>query len=128
MWHAVGIEVPKPEMVVATRPSGERWTVVSDERGVRMLVTRLLKEPPELIVLEATDGYELLRMAALVRRSDPLTHTASTYPTWLDRYVDECTTRVRRDRAHPRQTCSMLRVASVLLDFEIHRIALLPSL
>jgi|GEM_PF-4450577 len=31
----VGIDVAKAELVVAVRPSGERWTVANDERGVR---------------------------------------------------------------------------------------------
>ncbi len=61
----IGIDVAKAELVVAARPSGERWTVANDERGVRTLVERLRAEAPELIVLEATGGYELLCVAAL---------------------------------------------------------------
>ena len=62
----IGIDVAKSELVVAARPSGERWTVANDERGVRALVERLGVAAPELIVLEATGGYELLCVAALV--------------------------------------------------------------
>ena len=61
----IGIDVAKAELVVATRPAQERWTVANDERGTRTLVERLLQQPPELIVLEATGGYELLCVAAL---------------------------------------------------------------
>jgi transposase len=61
----VGIDVAKAELVVGTRPADERWTVANDERGVRTLVERLRVTPPELIVLEATGGYELLCVAAL---------------------------------------------------------------
>ena len=61
----IGIDVSKAELVVATRPGGERWTVANDERGMQTLVERLQREPPELIVLEATGGYELLAVAAL---------------------------------------------------------------
>jgi transposase len=68
----VGIDVAKAELVVAARPSGERWTVTNDERGVRTLVDRLLKEEPELIVLEATGGYELLSVAGLAAASLPV--------------------------------------------------------
>ena len=50
----IGINVAKAELVVAARPSGERWTVANDEHGVRTLVDRLPTVPPELIVLEAT--------------------------------------------------------------------------
>ena len=61
----IGIDVAKAELVVAARPSGERWTVANDERGVRTLAERFRREVPELIVLEATGGYELLCVAAL---------------------------------------------------------------
>lgn len=68
----VGIDVAKAELVVAVRPSGERWTVANDERGVRALVERLRQESPTLIVLEATGGYELLCVAGLVAAPLPV--------------------------------------------------------
>ena len=34
----VGIDVAKAELVIAVRPSGERWSVSNDERGVGPLV------------------------------------------------------------------------------------------
>jgi transposase len=40
----IGIDVAKAELVVAARPSGERWTVANDERGIRTLVERLKRE------------------------------------------------------------------------------------
>lgn len=42
----IGIDVAKAELVLATRPNGERWTVANDERGVRTLVERLRVEAP----------------------------------------------------------------------------------
>jgi transposase len=68
----VGIDVAKAELVVATRPNGERWTVENDERGLRTLVERLRRDVPELIVLEATGGYELLCVAALAAVQFPV--------------------------------------------------------
>jgi len=68
----VGIDVAKAELVIAVRPSGERWTVVNDERGVRTLADRLRAERPELVVLEATGGYELLCVGALVAAGLPV--------------------------------------------------------
>ena len=50
----VGIDVAKGELVVAVRPSGERWTVANDEAGVRELVERVGALDPELVVCEAT--------------------------------------------------------------------------
>jgi transposase len=68
----VGIDVAKAELVVATRPAGERWMVENDERGVRTLVERLRGDAVELVVLEATGGYELLCVAALAAASLPV--------------------------------------------------------
>lgn len=68
----VGIDVAKAEVVVATRPGAERWTVANDERGMRTLVDRLQRDRPELIVLEATGGYELLGVAALAAAGLPV--------------------------------------------------------
>ena len=68
----IGIDVAKAELVIAVRPSGERWTVANDERGVKTLVDRLTREPSDLIVLEATGGYELLCVAALAAAALPV--------------------------------------------------------
>ena len=68
----VGIDVAKAELVVAIHPTQERWTVANDARGVRTLVERLRAVPPTLIVLEATGGYELLAVAALVAAALPV--------------------------------------------------------
>ena len=68
----VGIDVAKGELVVATRPAGERWTVENDERGVRTLVERLRRDATELVVLEATGGYELVCVAALAAAKLPV--------------------------------------------------------
>lgn len=61
----IGIDVAKAELVMAARPAQERWTVANNERGLRTLVQRLRQQTPELIVMEATGGYELLCVAAL---------------------------------------------------------------
>lgn len=68
----VGIDVAKAELVVSTQPTEERWTVTNDERGVRTLVERLRSLEPQLVVLEATGGYELLCVAALAAAGLPV--------------------------------------------------------
>jgi len=68
----VGIDVAKAELVVSVRPTMERFTVANDERGVRTLVERLRAIGPQLIVLEATGGYELLGVAALAAAALPV--------------------------------------------------------
>jgi transposase len=68
----VGIDVAKAELVVGVRPSGERWTEANDEAGVRALAQRLTALGPELVVLEATGGYELLAAAGLAAAGLPV--------------------------------------------------------
>jgi hypothetical protein len=61
----IGIDVAKAELEVAVRPSGDRWTATNEAGGIRELVARLTTLGPELIVLEATGGYELAVVGAL---------------------------------------------------------------
>jgi transposase len=68
----IGIDVAKAELVVSTLPLGERLTVTNDERGVQTLVGHLAAKAPTLIVLEATGGYELLVVSALVSAGQPV--------------------------------------------------------
>jgi transposase len=68
----VGIDVAKAELVISVLPVGERFTVANDERGIRTLVDRLRAISPQLVVLEATGGYELLCAAALAAAALPV--------------------------------------------------------
>jgi transposase len=61
----VGIDVSKATLDVAHLPSGETWTESNDEAGIGRLVARLQAMGPELAVLEATGGYEVLVATAL---------------------------------------------------------------
>jgi transposase len=54
----VGIDVSKQSLDVAIRPTGERFSVNNDDAGIKRLTRVLRKQPPQLIVLEATGGYE----------------------------------------------------------------------
>lgn len=68
----VGLDVAKAELVVAVRPSGEQWTLANDEAGVQALAERLRVVQPTLIVCEATGGYELLSVGALLAAGLPV--------------------------------------------------------
>lgn len=67
----VGIDVSKDRLDVAIRPGGERFAVLRDEAGLADLVKRLQAVKPELVVLEATGGYEQVVLAALVSAGLP---------------------------------------------------------
>jgi transposase len=68
----VGIDVAKADLVISVQPTEERWTAANDERGVRTVVERLRALAPQLIVLEATGGYELLCVAGLAAAALPV--------------------------------------------------------
>jgi transposase len=68
----VGLEVVKAGLGVALRPSGERWTVANDERGVAELVARLRTVHPTVIVAEATGGFEREAVTALAAAGLPV--------------------------------------------------------
>jgi transposase len=68
----VGIDVAKAQLDIALRPLGERWAVTNDDTGITALVRRLQELVPQLIVLEATGGYQRAVVAALATAGLPL--------------------------------------------------------
>jgi transposase len=68
----VGVDVAKSELVVAEGARGPVTSLSNDERGIRQLVTTLADRGPELIVLEATGGYELAVTGALAAAGLPV--------------------------------------------------------
>jgi transposase len=63
----VGLDISKAKLDFATFPASSARTFATDERGLEALVAFLLELRPELIVMEATGGYEqpvLLTLAA----------------------------------------------------------------
>src|SRR5712691_2210598 len=46
----VGIDVAKAELVIAVRPSGDRWPVANDEAGIQTLLKRLRQHDPAFVV------------------------------------------------------------------------------
>jgi len=68
----VGIDVSKAELAIAEHPSGTRWTSETTPAALDALVARLSARPPQLIVLEATAGYELPVAAACASAGLPV--------------------------------------------------------
>ena len=62
----VGIDVSKATLDVALRPEEQTWSVSNDAKGIAKLAKALSKRLPALIVLEATGGYEMSAVVALV--------------------------------------------------------------
>jgi transposase len=61
----VGIDVSKKQLDVAVRPGNQVFTVSNDDQGIADLVCHLADFNPQLILLEASGGYEILAAAAL---------------------------------------------------------------
>ena len=59
----VGIDVAKNSLEVST--SKESFSVANDEKGLEQLIARLAPLKPELVVLEASGGYEKAGWLAL---------------------------------------------------------------
>jgi transposase len=68
----IGIDVSKRRLDVAVRQTGETWSVPNDATGVAALVERVgASGRVQLIVLEATGGYEIAVAAALAAAELP---------------------------------------------------------
>ena len=63
--QVVGIDVAKDWLDVAVHPGGEQWRVTQDREGLAELVQRLAVLAPDLIVLEASGGYERVAVSLL---------------------------------------------------------------
>jgi transposase len=61
----VGIDVSKDRLDVHVAPAGEVLQDTNDAAGIARLIDRLGKLSPQLVVLEATGGYESLAAATL---------------------------------------------------------------
>jgi transposase len=68
----VGIDVSKDRLDVHLRPTGAAFAVARDGQGLEQLVARLGAVAPELVVLEATGGFEVTVAAAMAAAGLPL--------------------------------------------------------
>src|SRR6266436_1421442 len=68
----VGIDVSKDRLDVHLRPSGEAFAVARDGKGLEELIARLRGRPCQLVVLEATGGFETTVAAAVAAAGLPL--------------------------------------------------------
>jgi transposase len=64
--------VAKAWLDVGVRPSGAHWRVANAEAEVPALVARLRTLDPQLVVLEATGGYERAAVASLAAAGRPV--------------------------------------------------------
>jgi transposase len=60
-----GIDVAQGWLDVAVHGTGQPWRVTPDEQGIEGLIDTLREQGIDLVVLEATGGYEVPITAAL---------------------------------------------------------------
>lgn len=60
-----GIDVAKATLDIALHPTGARWQVTRDAKGIAEMIGRLHPAAPRIVVLEATGGLERPVVAAL---------------------------------------------------------------
>jgi len=68
----VGIDIAKDQVDVHVRPTDERFQLSRDDAGLAGLVSRLQPLGPQLVVLEATGGYEIPVAAVLASAGVPV--------------------------------------------------------
>src|SRR5262249_42050996 len=68
----VGIDVSKDHLDLAVRPSGEQFAVPRTSAGLDELVARVKVLKPNVIVIEATGGFETVVVAALAAAGLPV--------------------------------------------------------
>lgn len=80
----VGIDISKDHLDVAVRPSGEVFREENNDVGLAILSERLRALSPQLVVMEATGGYETLVAAALF--DGGVTQLAIINPRWVHEF------------------------------------------
>lgn len=55
----VGIDVAKDHLDIALRPEGKTWTIQNNEEEIKELGAQIQEINPDLIVMEATGGFEI---------------------------------------------------------------------
>lgn len=61
----IGIDIAKHRLDIAVTPGNQHFTMPNTEAGVQRLPRRLQELQPQIILLEASGGYEFLLVAAL---------------------------------------------------------------
>ena len=72
MTCSVGIDVAKTSLAIASWPDDTQWTTTQSEADLSALVVRLQQVAPQVIVLEATGGYEAVLAAQLAAAALPV--------------------------------------------------------
>ena len=91
----IGIDVSKDRLDVHVRPSSEAFAVARDSAGLEALVARLQTLAPQLVVVEATGGFETVVASAIGAAGLPL---AVINPRQIRAFATACGQMAKTDR------------------------------
>ena len=91
---AVGIDVSKDRLDVHVWPDGIAFAVARDGKGLAELIERLTPLTPDLVVVEATGGFETVVAAALAGAGLPL---VVANPAQIRHFAQAAGTRAKTD-------------------------------
>ena len=91
----IGIDVSKAKLDIAIQPTGEVFQVENNPVGISKLIDRFKLEPPALIVLEPSGGYEISAVLALHQAKLPV---ALIHATRIKNFIKSTGTRAKTDR------------------------------
>lgn len=70
---SIGIDISKDELAIAVHPEGRTWTSATAADAIEPLIEQLSALQPQVIVVEATAGYELPVVSACASAGLPIT-------------------------------------------------------
>ena len=94
----VGIDISKTRLDIFELRSRTHWQVANDDQGCRPLAAQLANQPEALMVLEATGGYEIPVISALLAKA--------LLPVVINP-LSECAMSRKRPAERPKSDCRM---------------------
>jgi transposase len=124
----VGIDVSKARLDCCALPEGETWAVDNDESGIAALLEQLRAHAPQLLVMEATGGYETRAATALAAAG---VRVAVVNPRQVRRFAQALNRLAKTDRIDARVLAEFARAVNPqvrpLPDAEVQELAALVS-
>lgn len=126
--NVVGIDVSKARLDCCALPEDSSWTIANDDAGIALLLQRLQELQPELVVLEATGGFET-RVATHLTAAG--LRVAVVNPRQVRRFAQALNRLAKTDRIDARVLAEFARAVNPqvrpLADAELQELAALVA-
>ena len=120
-----GIDVGKTDVVVCLAPSGPTFASATTVSALRAMAKRVAKAAPRVVVLEATGGYEVPVLGALVEAGVPVSLVAPGRVRAFARATGQLAKTDRLDAALLAQYAAQMRPAEYVLPNAAQRALML---